>query len=264
MGQGRNALFNLLTLVFLLLTFGCCLVTGLVATETVPPPLFAPQSPVAPTVAFVPTSTNTVIPPTATDTLTPTATYTLTNTPTQTLSVTPSITITPTPIPSETATASPTPTVTYTPTATETFTPEPLPPGPTDIPTNTPSPFPFNIRGSVVFTVNSSSAGCAWQGVAGQVFGINNEGLTGYRVRVSGARLGEGGTGVEVLSGTDSRYGPSGWEVAVASATNAETYYVELLSDTGTVLSPPIPVVFPNNCTQNLALVNFEQTRARP
>jgi hypothetical protein len=47
----------------------------------------------------------------------------------------------------------------------------------------------------------------------------------------------------------------------VSGQTNNNTYFVELISNSGTVVSPAVQVSFPNNCAQNLALVNFEQTR---
>ncbi len=262
-GEGRNRVFNFVTVFFLVLTIACLVLTAVFAAGIVPVPFLAPRPPVIPQVAVVPspTITNTPIPPTWT--FTPSKTPTPSSTPTATSSPTPSLTITSTPGPTDTPTITPTASETYTPTPTETFTPSVTPTGPTPTFTPTPSPFPFVLQGnSVVFTANfANTAGCAWQGIGGQVFGLSGEGLTGYQVRITGGGLGEGGAGVVVMTGSNTLYGPSGWEQFVAGQTNNETYFVELLSPQGTPISPTVQVTFPNNCAQNLALVNFVQTR---
>lgn len=256
-GEGRQRTFNFITIVFLLLTVSCCVLT-LIIGFVLPPP---PPLPTA-TVAVVPTGTNTLTPLPPTFTYTPSDTPTTTNTPTLTLSVSPSMTITetagPTNTPTITASASPT----SSPTPTATYTPSMTPTGPTPTFTNTPSPFPFRLRGGIAYTVNNLNAGgCTWQGIGGQVFDLNNQGVTGLQIHISGPGLGEGGAGVSVQTGSNTLYGPSGWEQMVASATNSETYFVEIRSSQGTQLSQSVQVTFSNNCAQNLALVNFEQTR---
>ncbi len=262
-GEGRNRAFNIITLFFSLLTVICLALTVVFAAGMVPVPFLAPETPIVPQVAVLPTATitNTPIPPTWT--YTPTRTATPSNTPPPTASITPSLTITSTPGPTDTPTITPTPSFTPTATPSETFTPSITPTGPTPTFTRTPSPFPFELQGgTVVFTANfANTAGCAWQGIGGQVFGLAGEPLTGLQVRVSGGGLGEGGAGVIVRTGSNTLYGPSGWEQFVAGQTNNATYFVELLSPQGTVISPTVQVTFPNNCAQNLALVNFVQTR---
>ncbi len=263
-GEGRNQTFNIITVLFLLLTMLCLVFTIIFAAGIMPVPFLAPQEEVVPVMAVIPTATDTFTPLPPTWTLTPTKTPTASSTPTGTASATPSMTITSTPGPTDTPTITPLPSETLTETPTETFTPSMTPTGPTPTLTDTPSPFPFVVRGGrATFTVNfANTAGCAWQGIGGQVFGIGQQGLLGYQVRVTGGGLGEGGAGVIVSSGSNTLYGPSGWEINVAGATNNQTYFVELLSPTGTVISPTVQVAFPNNCSQNLALVNFEQTRS--
>ncbi|GAB4571337.1 MAG: hypothetical protein Kow0077_07770 [Anaerolineae bacterium] len=262
MGDGQNRIYNLISVLFLMLTGICIVLTLVFAAGILPVPFLSPAARAAvPQVAVLPSPTNTFTPLPPTWTYTPTKTATPSSTPTETVTVTPSLTITPTPGPTDTPSITPIPSETPTGTATATFTPSITPTGPTPTFTFTPSPFPFGLRGSVVFTANfANTAGCAWQGIGGQVFGLGGQGLTGYNIRVTGPGLGDGG--VIVAVGSNTLYGaPSGWEVFVSGQTNNNTYFVELLTANGTVVSPAVQVTFPNNCAQNLALVNFQQTR---
>jgi hypothetical protein len=267
LGEGQNRIYNFIALTFLLLTVLCVVLTVVFASGSLSVPLLAPNDLVVPQSAVLPTATSTIAPPPATWTPTPTKTATPTNTVTTTSTVTPSLTITATAGPTDTPTITATASDTATSTPSLTYTPSITPTGPTPTFTFTPSPFPFTLRGGatgVVFTANfANTAGCAWQGVGGQVFGMGGEGLTGYQIRVTGPGLGEGGAGVIVATGSNTLYGaPSGWEAFVSGQTNASSYFVELLTSSGTVVSPAIQVTFPNNCAQNLAIVNFQQTRS--
>jgi hypothetical protein len=103
----------------------------------------------------------------------------------------------------------------------------------------------------------ANSAGCDWQGIAGQVTTDRGEPVTGVQVRVTGEDIGERST----LSGTNQVYGPAGWEIVLSDRTNNGRYQVALWSG-GTQISPTVEIVFPNSCQQNLATVNFIQTRA--
>lgn len=120
-----------------------------------------------------------------------------------------------------------------------------------------PSPYPFALRDQVIFTTNfANTAGCSWQGIGGQVFDMQGFPLTQVRVHVFG-----GGVDLYTASGTNTLYGQSGWEVPLSNITNNNTYIVELQTAQGTIISPQIQVTFRNNCAENLALVNFQQTR---
>lgn len=187
-------------------------------------------------IALLPTST-----PTATPLIPPTVTFT------------PSPTITPTPFIEPTSPASPTPAQPAGPTPT--FTPPPtLPPlitGPTE------SPFPFAARDQVIFTQNfANTAGCNWQGVGGQVFDLNGQPLTNIRVHVFGS-----GVDLFAVSGSNTLYGVSGWEIQLGNSIAANSYIVELQSAQGTIISPQVAITFPADCARNLAVVNFVQTR---
>lgn len=65
---------------------------------------------------------------------------------------------------------------------------------------------------------------------------------------------------VSVLSGTNTLYGQSGWEIKVADTINSNRYQIELWAD-GVQVSPTVEMVFPNSCQQNLVTINFIQTR---
>jgi hypothetical protein len=275
MGQGRALIYNLISLLFFLLSIA---VIVLVIVQLLRP---APQRPqaaaVVPTVAELPTETPTFTPtatPIPTETPTPTLTFTPTETsiPTET-PLPPTFPPTNTPIPTETPlpTATPVPpTITPSPTITNTLIPT-LTPALTDTPVPAPtldftpqptvpppSPFPFDVReNQVIFTSNfANAAGCAWQGIGGQVFDINGQPLTQIRVHVFGS-----GVDAFAVSGSNTLYGPSGWEIPVSNFINTNTYIVELQTATGTIISPQVQVTFTSDCTRNLALVNFQQNR---
>lgn len=273
MSQGANILFNLITFIFVTLTVVVIAVVAAVAGDAMEPPFLAPEPTLVPptsileggegtpTLIFVPsfTPSNTPVPtdtstPTPTVTLTPTATNTPTTTPTRTF--TPGPTATFTPSPTQTATATATASLTATATATLTFTPSPTGPSPT--PTNTQSPYAFIIQqGTPLLRDNfANAAGCNWQGLAGQVINERGEALVGIQIRVTGDGIPEQFT----ISGTNTFYGPSGWEVAVDNKITTGRYRVELIAN-GQQVSPTVEIVFPNSCQQNLALINFVQTR---
>jgi hypothetical protein len=334
MGQGGARIFNLISLLFLLLTCGMVAFVSLRLSQ--PAPVNTAPTLVLPTSLALPTLTPTFTPsftPEPTLTLTPTETPLPSETP-QTPSPQPTQpTFTPTPTPpsavetlnallaeltatamsdASTATAvgdaaaasatasarsanaaasrtavaglpptgTPTlpPTITLTPSATITSTPfvEPTTP-PTVAPTSnvptatgtlaatlpplvsgpTTSPFPFIARDQTIFTQNfANSAQCNWQGVGGQVFDINGQPLTGIRVQVFGA-----GVDLIAVSGSNTLYGPSGWEIQLGNGIATTTYVVQLQSSEGTIISPQVTVTFPADCARNLALVNFVQSR---
>jgi hypothetical protein len=71
------------------------------------------------------------------------------------------------------------------------------------------------------------------------------------------------GSGVDLYtsSGSNTLYGLSGWEVPLNTALTSNSYIVELQSSGGTIISPQVTVTFVPDCTKNLALVSFSQTR---
>jgi hypothetical protein len=102
----------------------------------------------------------------------------------------------------------------------------------------------------------ANQAGCNWQGIAGQVTTDRGEPVNGIQVRVTGDDVGQ----LTTLSGTNQVYGATGWQIVLGSMTNNGRYEVSLWSGDVQV-SPTVQIVFPNSCQQNLATVNFIQTR---
>ena len=250
--MGRSVIFNLVSLIFVVLSvlwivFVFVRTMGPAATrQSAPPP-------------------DVLVLPTLTPSFTPFPSSTPTNTLTPTITPSPSETIPPTvtPIPSatitETATITDTPS--HTPTPLATFTPQPTatPTGPTPTLPPTVSPFPFTLReNQIILTQNfANAAGCAWQGLGGQVFDLNGNPLaSGLQVHIFGGDIDR-----FVQAGSNTLYGPAGWEQPVDTAINTTTYFVELLSAQGTVVSDRIQVTFPGDCAQNVAIINFIQTR---
>jgi hypothetical protein len=255
MGQGRSRIYNLISLTFLILAV---LVIGVVALRLGGPAIERQDIAALPTVNILPTITPSdtptrTQPPTFTHTPTDTETPTITPTPTDTLA--PTATITDTPGPTDTPSQTPTPSFSPTPSPTET------PTGPSETPSPTTSPFLFNLREAEPnYTKNfANQAGCAWQGIGGQVLDQANAPVPGLRIHIFGPNAFDR----TVDSGSNSLYGPGGWEQPVDNKINGSTYYVELLSGAGTPISPRITVTFPSDCEKNLALVNFIQVRKR-
>jgi hypothetical protein len=263
--SGSSRLYNFIAILFLLLSILACILVVVLFLQRPPEPaadlVVLPTALELPTLTPSSTATNTPLPtftPTATQTLIPSITPSFTPLPSDTPAPTftlipsstpiipPTATITDTPGPTPTSTDTSTPTVTTPPTAL------PSPTGPT------PSPFPFALRDSQpTFTTNfANTAGCAWQGIGGQVFDPNGNPLTNIRVHVFGQNFDQ-----FTISGSNSFYGVGGWEITVGTASVPQTYVVELVSAQGTTISPQITIAFPGDCSRNLALVNFIQTR---
>ncbi len=274
MKRGASLFFNCVTFVFFLGTVGAAVVALGIAGGAMDPPFFAPDNTeIPPTVAMlisptpgpswtpsntpVPTSTST---PTATwtPTLTSTPTATWTGTATLTPSITTTASITPTFTLSPTNTLPPptfTPTKTLTPTPSDTPTPTATPTGPTATPT---SQYVFIMQpSSLILRDNfANAAGCAWQGIGGQVTTDRGEPVAGVQVRVTD----DTGHALTTLSGTNTLYGPAGWEIVLGSQPSVVHYQVSLWAD-GIQVSPAVDVLFPGTCQQNLATVNFIRTR---
>lgn len=251
MSQGTARIYNGLSILFLVLALMVIVfvVLRLAGPEQVDP---ARAVVLAPTAVVLPTATQTntprpTLPPTFTSS--PTVTPTQTSTPTPTLTVAPSATITETPGPTLTPSNTPTPSISPTPEA-----------SPTSAITATPtdSPYLFEATNGVEFRPNTfNTAQCAYQAVTGQV--IESSGLDttrGFNVRVYGS-------GVEqvVVTGSNTLFGASGWEVIVNTAVNSSTYFARLETPSGTPISPDVQVTFNSDCNANVAFVRFQQVR---
>ncbi|GEM_PF-3093759 len=146
-------------------------------------------------------------------------------------------------------------------------TPTPLPPALTpapQVPTVTaPAALPdlmaFGLAGNrVVYTTQFThpDLGCNWQGLGGQVLGMQGEPLTGFTIRVEGVT--DPTLVLETVSGAETAYGPSGWELQLAGGPNSHVYRVTLYQGQRRVSDPKV-VAFPNDCARNLGIMNFNQ-----
>ncbi len=269
MDRAGNLFFNVVTLIFTVSTLVVGIVVLAIAGDAMEPPILAPgeddplptqvvlSSP-TPRPSWTPSHTPTIT-PTYTATITPTVTPTGTATASATFTLTSTPTITNTPLPTVTGTVTPTNTLippTATPTRTNTPTPSitpsvtPSPTGPTATPT---SQFPFIIQpNSIILRENfANTAGCNWQGIAGQATDTRAEPVIGVQVRVRGPE-----NEYSTLTGTNTFYGPSGWEIVVGNQALVARYSVSLWYNNVQV-SPTVEIVFPGSCQQNLATVNF-------
>ncbi len=166
--------------------------------------------------------------------------------------------ITTTPLP-PTATRIPSPTITLTTPPTLTFTPLAAEALPTR-PTFTPAPFPFTIANTgVIYERNLTAEGCDWVSIAGSVRGLNGEILNGYGAQI----VGEGVDETVYTGGADSLFfEPGEFELRLGDTPGVEPYTVTLVSPDGEVLSESYTVVTSDQCSQNVAVVNFVQNRA--
>ena len=60
------------------------------------------------------------------------------------------------------------------------------------------------------------------------------------------------------VSGGETAYGPSGWEIKLADGPNTYVYRVTLYQNNRRVSDPKL-VAFPGDCGRNLAVMNFNQ-----
>ncbi len=251
MGRGPAGMFNGISILFLVLSL--IVVVFVVIQMASPAPASQTVAVVVPTQLLLPTSTPTetprpTLPPTFTST--PSNTPTATSSPTATITVPPSATITDTPGPSLTPSETPTPSISPTPEASAT----------SDQPTFTPPPtvlpYYFDLNGQVQFVPNTTnSAGCAYQAIVGSVLDRNGLDVTRqFNVRVFGS-------GIEqiVLTGSNTQFGTTGWEVPVSTQVNASSYFVRLETTLGTPISRDIQVTFAADCNLNVATVRFAQ-----
>lgn len=250
-GSGVNRTYNMVAAGALGLSFLCCCIFSIMLIFPAP----EEEVKVLPTEIQIPTATATTIPTITRTPLPATFTPTFTSTPT--------VTHTPTLAP----TLSPTPTITFTPTITttvlptETFTASPPPSATLGTPATSPPPFLFGTQNDIQFVQNTlNSAGCAWQGIGGQVFNLSGQAYTTpLNVRVFGGGLPEDR---EATTGSNTAYGASGFEIQVANGITTATYFIQLESQFGTPISDRIQVTFPGDCSGNVALINFQQLHA--
>jgi hypothetical protein len=113
-------------------------------------------------------------------------------------------------------------------------------------------------RGSPLLVANPDlTTGCAFQGLAGQVFGLNNVAAFGLRVSISS----DTGLSYSAITGSNTRFGEAGWLVQVDNKPSSLKYTVELLNPKGIPISDKVIITFPAACSANLAVIHFSQVR---
>ncbi len=180
-------------------------------------------------------------------------------------------TVAPTPTPK--ATLPPT----WTPTAVQTYEPLATRPPDTPVPTRTPlasrtptkspalptkSPYKFTPVRDPVLTSDKYGAACGnWGGVGGQVLDLNGSPLTGVSVVGWGGPIAEQNKRVFV-SGSDARInkfygGDAAYELYIGAPGNFDFFGV--VYENGRPVSPVVKVRMVNDCSRDLALINFQR-----
>ncbi len=202
-----------------------------------------------------PTATEIVVVPTEVTEVTPEPTE-IVEVPTETVAaptatgVPPTATLVP---PTATATAVP-PTGTFTPTA--------VPPTATLAPTAITDKFTLQAA-TPIFMVNfaHTSAGCNWQGVAGQIFDASGLPGMNYVVKVVGTFNGQPFSQIAVTGMVSGNpYGVGGYEVVLGTTAvnSVDLLTIQLFDNLGAAVTNPLPFSTSANCAQNLVLINFK------
>jgi len=239
---------DVITAIFLLLTVLSVSITILLIANPrsplnpLPYPTFPPVLVLAsPIPTDTPTHTPTPEPPTPT----PLATSTSTPTATNTATATPTITNTPVVGGASAAAASPTQglaAVTARPT----------------LPQYTQSPFAFTTK-PIRYQANTTKEGCEWMSIAGTVVDLEGKPIKGIAIRVSGSN---GNIDEVHYSGTENRFGDSGFEVFLGPKPREDQYKVQVLGRTGAPISDTITVDTRSSCNENVAVIGFVQNHA--
>jgi hypothetical protein len=242
--SGISGVFNLLAIVFLVLSCVSLVCVGAVfANPGILPEAFQPQ-PIPATITLIPTptATNTSVYPTFPPTWTP---------------ETPTVTSTREIIDTATATATETPRVTRTNTRVPSRTPTRTPAGPTATKTPTRSTFQYTLQsGSPSYLANfANTAGCNWMGIAGQVFNMSGQAVVGLLVHLDG-----GGLNYDSYTGSKTAYGPGGYELYLNdhAVQTTNVYHIQLRNQGAPVSDTYVINTFAD-CNKNLILVNFAQ-----
>lgn len=234
---GRDALWNILTVVMLVMTLCICGLFYSIFSN--PYSAFNPLQPPSP------------IPPSLTPTWTP-------------IRFDPTWTPEPTQPPPPTNT--PRPTITLEPTATlfSLATPTP-PPSATPVvsPTRTPKPtgLPYGVTvNALESTTYRADTSCAMMYVAGQALDSRNNPAMGLIVKLGGSVPGKS-FNETTLTGIAVAYGPGGFEfeLGIPPAASKNTLWVQLFDQANAPMSEQIYLTTYAECNRNLIYVRFKQ-----
>ncbi len=105
----------------------------------------------------------------------------------------------------------------------------------------------------------NSSAGCSWQGIAGQVFDTDGSPIKNIVVKAGGTWNGAA-VSLVGMTGAATSYGEGGYELVLGTKVVAsnQTVWVQLYDLSGNVLSNKVNISTTTDCTKNLVLLNFK------
>ncbi len=126
--------------------------------------------------------------------------------------------------------------------------------------------FTYGIQpGSPVFIPNfvNSTAGCSWQGIAGQVFNLDGEPVKNLVVKAGGT-WNSSSVNLLGMTGASTSYGEGGYEVVLGNKAinSTNSVWVQIVDLGGNALSDKTYVSTSSDCGKNLTLVNFKETGA--
>ncbi|MCL4562645.1 MAG: hypothetical protein M1281_18795 [Chloroflexi bacterium] len=104
-------------------------------------------------------------------------------------------------------------------------------------------------------------AGCKWFGIAGQVFDQQGNPIKNLAVIAGTVEDGVATEKAAVSSGNSTAYGPQGYEIVLGNTPEdtSETWYIQLSTLTGTMVSDPIYLQTYSDCQKNLIIMNFQE-----
>jgi hypothetical protein len=124
-----------------------------------------------------------------------------------------------------------------------------------------PPDFPFELQPSGVMPIQGFY-GCNWTGIAGLLFDLQGIDIQNLILHLEGSWAGKA-VSSEVLSGSATQYGASGYEFVLGTQTldSTQTLWVQVLDATHKAISARVYLDTYNDCARNLILVNFNQVR---
>ena len=170
---------------------------------------------------------------------------------------TPEIQLPPTWTPTPTVTSTPSPTASPTPEPTATDTPVPATP---TAEATTEAAFVVQPGSNVRVANFANDLGCAWLGVAGQVFDEDRNPLVGITVHVEGQLAGQL-VNQESVTGSNPRIGPAGYTINLSDhpiASNG-TMWIQLKDTAGLKLSDQVYFSTSVDCDENLVFINWNE-----
>ena len=103
---------------------------------------------------------------------------------------------------------------------------------------------------------------CAWQGVAGQVFGGDGVPVKYLIVKVFGTWNGEEVSKIAVTGMVAGKpYGKGSYEIELGDVAvdSTDPLYIQVFSSSGTPISDPFEFTTKAKCNRNLVLINFKK-----